>query len=164
VIYADLTPEQKKKRIEANRVWREANPEKVSAAERRYWAKNRDKLRAKNKNKYWADPAKHRQRAKEWAQANPERTRQNVRKAAWRRAGIDVAAAEATLAAHSGLCDCCGTTRPGGRWGWNLDHDHSTGKVRGVLCHNCNTAIGKLGDTLDGVMNAVRYLSKGATQ
>ena len=39
-----------------------------------------------------------------------------------------------------------------------FDHDHTTGKFRGWLCSPCNTAIGHLGDNLEGVMRAVRYL------
>ena len=39
-----------------------------------------------------------------------------------------------------------------------MDHCHKTEKFRGWLCKNCNMAIGKLGDDLDGVMNAVNYL------
>jgi len=41
-----------------------------------------------------------------------------------------------------------------------LDHDHRTGKFRGWLCHDCNTSIGKLGDTFDGVMRAADYLKR----
>jgi hypothetical protein len=52
-------------------------------------------------------------------------------------------------------CDCC--KKPTQKF--HLDHDHNTGKFRGWLCVNCNLAIGKLGDTLEGVMNAVKYLS-----
>lgn len=39
-----------------------------------------------------------------------------------------------------------------------FDHDHETGVFRGWLCHNCNKAIGLLGDTVEGVKKAVRYL------
>jgi len=39
------------------------------------------------------------------------------------------------------------------------DHDHVTGKFRGVLCRNCNRAIGQLGDTAEGVKNAYDYLN-----
>jgi len=39
-----------------------------------------------------------------------------------------------------------------------VDHDKKTGKVRGVLCNKCNTGIGKLGDSLDGVFAAYQYL------
>ena len=41
-----------------------------------------------------------------------------------------------------------------------LDHDHQTGQFRGWLCRNCNQGIGKLGDTLEGIQNAIRYLTK----
>lgn len=50
-------------------------------------------------------------------------------------------------------CECCGVeTR------LNIDHRHDTGKIRGVLCTNCNTGIGSLGDTPQGVARALRYL------
>jgi hypothetical protein len=39
-----------------------------------------------------------------------------------------------------------------------VDHCHDTGKVRGIICGRCNTGIGQLGDNLEGVMKAVRYL------
>ncbi|MEU8956887.1 endonuclease VII domain-containing protein [Streptomyces sp. NPDC048518] len=40
----------------------------------------------------------------------------------------------------------------------HVDHCHETGKVRGVLCFNCNSAIGKLGDDPDTVRRAAAYL------
>ncbi|MCT7352744.1 endonuclease VII domain-containing protein [Streptomyces sp. 15-116A] len=40
----------------------------------------------------------------------------------------------------------------------HVDHCHKTGKVRGVLCFNCNSAIGKLGDDPDAVRRAAAYL------
>ncbi|MFJ9597857.1 endonuclease VII domain-containing protein [Streptomyces virginiae] len=40
----------------------------------------------------------------------------------------------------------------------HVDHCHKTGRVRGVLCFNCNTAIGKLGDDPDAARRVVSYL------
>ena len=37
------------------------------------------------------------------------------------------------------------------------DHDHVTKKFRGWLCQSCNLGLGQLGDSLEGVMKAVRY-------
>ena len=55
-------------------------------------------------------------------------------------------------------CECCGksfsTIIP------RLDHDHATDKIRGWLCDQCNMAIGQLGDSLEGIMNAARYLER----
>lgn len=42
-----------------------------------------------------------------------------------------------------------------------VDHDHKTGKIRGLLCHKCNSAIGILGDTVSGIRRALRYLLRG---
>lgn len=53
-------------------------------------------------------------------------------------------------------CECCGkkATR------MVLDHCHNSGQIRGWLCDYCNVAIGNLGDTLEGVMNAMKYLQR----
>jgi len=40
------------------------------------------------------------------------------------------------------------------------DHDHSTMKFRGVLCRQCNMGIGLLGDTEQGVQQALEYFKK----
>ncbi len=39
-----------------------------------------------------------------------------------------------------------------------LDHDHTTGKFRGLLCHPCNRGLGQLGDTSESVRRALDYL------
>ena len=41
-----------------------------------------------------------------------------------------------------------------------VDHCHQTNRVRGLLCGPCNTAIGLLGDNLEGVLRAVEYLKE----
>ena len=53
-------------------------------------------------------------------------------------------------------CDCCGRTDVKLR----LDHCHKTGMFRGWLCHQCNIGIGGLGDSTEGMYNAIRYLLK----
>ena len=41
-----------------------------------------------------------------------------------------------------------------------IDHCHKTGEVRGLLCHNCNRALGLLHDDRESLARAVEYLSK----
>lgn len=52
------------------------------------------------------------------------------------------------------VCECCGKKPKK----WCLDHDHDTDLFRGWLCDACNVGIGKLGDDIDGVLRAVKYL------
>lgn len=42
----------------------------------------------------------------------------------------------------------------------NIDHDHSTGKVRGLLCNHCNTGIGMMKDDVKRMKAAIKYLGK----
>lgn len=41
------------------------------------------------------------------------------------------------------VCNLCGSTKPLSRHKWlSVDHNHLTGKVRGILCYKCNLAMG----------------------
>jgi len=56
-------------------------------------------------------------------------------------------------------CDCCGTLLDPKKI--LLDHDHVTYAFRGWLCRSCNTGIGALGDTVEGLERAIKYLKDG---
>lgn len=45
-----------------------------------------------------------------------------------------------------------------------IDHDHETGKVRGLLCSTCNTALGLFKDNITIIRNAVNYLDRAVTE
>ena len=92
-------------------------------------------------------------RTKQWRKANPLR----------RQAGTYKTTTEylqSLLVQQSGVCAVCGQP-PCGRWkALCVDHDHVTGRVRGLLCSNCNIALGNFKDDPRIVARAVVYLEK----
>ncbi len=57
-------------------------------------------------------------------------------------------------------CGICGTKEPGGRHNnWHIDHNHKTGKIRGLLCWLCNSGLGKFKDDISIMKKAVKWLT-----
>lgn len=69
---------------------------------------------------------------------------------------------DAMLRRQGYRCACCGSEKAytNGSLKFHVDHCHETNKVRGLLCNACNKGIGALGDNLEGLLKAVRYLSR----
>lgn len=65
----------------------------------------------------------------------------------------------AMLVSQNDRCAICPATEPGGRAKrFHVDHDHVTGKVRGLLCSACNLAIGMMKDSPEILRKAATYL------
>jgi hypothetical protein len=156
-------------------------PEKMRESVRRYRARNLEKVRASNRD------GKRRARAEKpevlaeqhrrWRESDAgkswlERTREhrnayqrayNASRREWRRE-----IGRRSYAKKHGLpepsrpspdaCELCNDPVSDKRR-LALDHDHKTGAFRGWLCTSCNTGIGKLGDSIEGLMKAVAYLT-----
>lgn len=61
------------------------------------------------------------------------------------------------VAEHGNHCAVCKETPSDGL---RVDHDHETGAVRGLLCRNCNVALGLLKDRRDRVAALLDYLTE----
>jgi len=63
------------------------------------------------------------------------------------------------LEGQNGKCAICGAIESHSK-GHRLavDHDHETGKIRGLLCHNCNVGLGNFKDSPDLIRSAIEYL------
>ena len=66
---------------------------------------------------------------------------------------------------QNGVCAICGNqetaTRNGRVKDLALDHCHTTGRYRGLLCQCCNTALGRVKDDISILKNMIRYLEDG---
>ena len=72
-----------------------------------------------------------------------------------RRYGITMDDYLAAEHAQDGRCAICGVDGGGALC---VDHDHDSGNVRGLLCNECNSAIGLLKEDVDVLDSAIRYL------
>lgn len=63
------------------------------------------------------------------------------------------------LASQDNSCAICLAKEPGG-YNWHVDHCHSEGKVRGILCTQCNQGLGLLKDDPEIIRRAARYLDE----
>lgn len=85
-----------------------------------------------------------------------------------RQYGLDADWYAKTLALQEGKCAICGTTNPLGEgntteklyFSFAVDHCHSSGQVRGLLCNACNRGIGFLQDKAEVLLKAAAYLQK----
>lgn len=86
---------------------------------------------------------------------NPEKDRERKFKYHY---GITVAEYDAMHESQGGLCKICQRPENGKRL--SVDHCHTTGRVRGLLCAPCNQAIGMLQDSPVILQAAIDYLDK----
>lgn len=93
---------------------------------------------------------------KTWIQANPEKVRNHSLK---KRYGISLDRYLEMLEAQNGRCAICGTDVPGGSGSFHVDHCHDSGKVRDLLCNNCNLGLGYFKDNESILLKAALYLN-----
>lgn len=63
------------------------------------------------------------------------------------------------IARRSGVCVICGENRSGKKE-LEIDHDHDTGLIRGVICQKCNTGLGAFNDDLELLECVVDYMKQ----
>ena len=95
--------------------------------------------------------------------ANPEAFRRSQRTHRLRKIyGIDQAEYDAMFERQGGRCAICRRPPKSGRR-LHVDHDHDTGKVRGLLCMPCNVFIGWIAEDVIVLKRAIAYLRGHAT-
>jgi Recombination endonuclease VII len=106
----------------------------------------------KRENEQWIEDEKIRLR--EYRKLHPEQARNAQLKYNF---GITIEDFEKLLEKQDGACAVCKTSftkTP------HVDHDHSSNKVRGLLCLSCNTALGNMRDSVEILAAAIEYLNK----
>lgn len=107
-------------------------------------------------NKHLYEKKKENQKAK-W-KMNDEFRENQITGMVSRRYGVHAEEAKSLILNRRRQCDLCGTKSDSGNF---IDHCHECGVVRGVLCRNCNFAIGAFYDSPEAILSAISYLSRG---
>lgn len=64
------------------------------------------------------------------------------------------------FAEQNGSCLICGKSQLELKKRLHVDHDHKTGKIRGLLCNSCNQGLGYFKDNKESLLKAIKYLDK----
>lgn len=103
-----------------------------------------------------------------WAAANPGKKKRNHRQYWLKMYGLDQESYTAMLEAQRGVCAICELperyidSRTGEPRRLSVDHCHTSGKVRGLLCGRCNRSIGQFADDHERLSRAAAYLREAA--
>ena len=93
------------------------------------------------------------------AEANPDKLKAYKRKCAY---GITSEQYDELLLRQDGRCAVCGQPERrlmrGKVTALSVDHNHVTGRVRGLLCSNCNMAVGFVGESIEISERLTKYL------
>ena len=120
-----------------------------SEAQKRYRNKNHEKVRKS---------------AREWAkknrQLNPDTCHIVDRKSALKKNyGITIKQYDILFAKQNGVCAICHKPEGVSKY-LCVDHNHNSGKVRGLLCRKCNLALGHIDDSILILEEMIKYLKK----
>lgn len=123
----------------------------------------RECFAAYTKERRALDPEYENRRQREWNKLNPEKRARYRRRSLLKNTyGLTEAEFDGLLAKQNGRCPICleaiQLSGTGGMAKLAIDHDHETGRVRGLLCGTCNTGIGLLKDDVEVLARALDYV------
>ena len=139
-----------------NRRWREANRERLRKWGRDYYGKNRKKMLAQRRSERERNRDRYTETNRRYREANREVL--SLKEKA-RRYGLLLADLAELLRKQRGRCAACGDKFTDSKH-QHVDHDHATGKVRGILCRGCNHALGNVNDDVERLLELVAYLRR----
>ena len=156
------TKERAERDYKSHRKWVEKNLERYRAYHKKYNALESTKKR--RRERYQSNKKHHRELDRVHYHKNEERHRE-----LWASKKYGISVEEYRLLNQKEVCDICQQKEMAiGRNGkikrLAIDHNHETGKVRGLLCQKCNQAVGLLREDIDLVEKVKDYLNANTTK
>lgn len=118
-------------------------------------AQDREKIRRRKRKWDLEHRESERIRILAWRKNNPEKSKESGRKSRLKRQyKITDDEYQSMMKIQKERCAICGTKSEH----LCIDHEHASGKVRGLLCKKCNSGLGFFGDSLENLERAIKYL------
>ena len=137
--------------------------EKVSKEKRMLWLKswkikNKEKLLLQSRASYKRNIDNRRKLSRDFYWENREKKLDRVR---FKKYGITGNEFRSIVQKQNGKCPICNKVD---KKNLSVDHDHFTGKVRGIICNECNMALGNVRDSIEILRALANYLEKYETK
>jgi hypothetical protein len=139
--------------LEKNKAWKAANPEIVKSRKKKWDIENNE--HKKRYKKEWNAQNKEHVHSYNQMRKNSD-SHYDVKRHLKEVYGISLEEYNEILAKQSGVCAICGEETH--RKKLFVDHDHDSGAIRGLLCQQCNTALGMVSDNIDTLSTMISYL------
>jgi len=143
---------------EHGKIYFQEHKEEARQRQKLYHAKNHDKLlkySQEYRSTHKKEMASH---SKKYKKNNPEYVKEYQLNALLNRYKITQEKYDSMYEEQNYCCAICGVNEKTLNKKLCVDHDHKSGKVRGLLCNNCNFAIGAMKDDPTILENAIAYL------
>ncbi len=124
---------------------------------RSYYLKNKERIDKRNNAYMIKNKAVRMKQQAEYRESNPlvkkDYYQKNKEQLAAKRFGISLEEYQALIKESEGVCYICKTEAK-----LHIDHNHTTGKVRKLLCRLCNTALGMIKENHQTALNLAAYI------
>lgn len=122
---------------------------------------NKEKKAVYDKKRRTENPEYHSKKSMEWAKANPEKRRLYSKRHWYKRSyGISLEEYEEKLKLQHHCCAICGKHESNFQRQLAVDHCHTTGKIRDLLCPKCNLAFGYVDEDITIIERLLEYAKK----
>lgn len=133
--------------------------DKKKEYQKEYYLRNKEKLKKYRTDWYYEHREEGIERSRIWANKNPVARKRNLLKSTY---NLSLEEFNKMFEGQEGRCKICKRHQSELNKNLHVDHCHKTGKVRGLLCYRCNSALGFINDNTEILQGMIKYLENGS--
>lgn len=146
-----------------------------SEQKRQYYKKNEDKIKEQSQQRYKKNKDKINEQHRQYREKNKDKTNEQSRqyrknnkdeineRQRQRLYGLINGGYNQLFQQQNGCCAICGKHQSKLSQVLGVDHNHITGKIRGLLCKRCNVGLGNFEENINSLQGAINYLHQNSS-